>query len=268
MEAEMNKLIDWLLLAGAYVRLNLRSHLEYRSAFVSQAVAMFVNNSIWLIFWSLFFKRFPVLHGWDIKDVITIWAVSASGFGIAATLCGNALSLPTIVMRGQLDAWLLYPRALLPHLVLGRMSATSVGDAIFGYLVYLIFVRPDLEHFLLFSLFTLTSATLFLGFFVLTGSLSFFVGNAESIAEQWRFSLITFSTYPSTLFHGSVRVVLFTLIPAGFVSYLPVDALKTSSISLTLITALGALTMMLIGVLAFYVGLRRYESGNMMDMKG
>ena len=264
----MNKLIDWLSLASAYVRLNLRSHLEYRSAFISQAVAMFVNNSIWLIFWTLFFQRFPVLHGWDIKDVITIWAISASGFGIAATLCGNALSLPTIVMRGQLDAWLLYPRALLPHLVLGRMSATSVGDAIFGYLVFLIFVRPDLEHFVLFALFTLTAAILFLGFFVLTGSLSFFVGNAESIAEQWRFSLITFSTYPSTLFHGGVRVVLFTLIPAGFVSYLPVEALKHDSATLTLFTALGALGMMLVGILAFYVGLRRYESGNMMDLRG
>ena len=264
----MNKVLNWLSLASAYVRLNLRTHLEYRGAFFSQVVAMIVNDAIWLIFWSIFFTRFPVLHGWDIKDVITIWGVAASGYGLAAALCGNALNLPTLVMRGQLDAWLLYPRALLPHLVLGKMSATSWGDAIFGYVVYLAFVRPDLEHFFLFVLFTLTSTILFIGFFVLSGSLSFFVGNAESIAEQWRFSLATFSTYPETLFHGGVKIVLYTLIPAGFVTYLPVAALKTSSVSLTLITIAGALTMVGVGVLAFYLGLRRYESGNLMDLKG
>jgi len=264
----MNKVLNWLALAFAYVKLNLRSHLEYRGAFISQIVAMFVNDAIWLIFWSLFFKRFPVLHGWDIKDVITIWGVTASGYGLASALCGNALFLPTLVLRGQLDAWLLYPRALLPHLVLGKMSATSWGDAIFGYVVYIAFVRPDLEHLALFVLFTLTTTVLLIGFFVLSGSLSFFVGNAESITEQWRFSLITFSTYPATLFHGGVKLVLYTLIPAGFVSYLPVEALKTSSLGLTLFTILGALSMLALGVLTFYVGLRRYESGNLMDLKG
>jgi ABC-2 type transport system permease protein len=268
MEADMNKVFNWLSLAGAYVRLNLRSHLEYRGAFFSQIFAMIVNNAMWLIFWALFFKRFPVLHGWDIKDVITIWGVTAAGFGLASALCGNALYLPTIVLRGQLDAWLLYPRALLPHLVLGKMSATSWGDAIFGYVVYVVFVRPDLEHFALFVLFTLTTTVLLIGFFVLSGSLSFFIGNAEAITEQWRFSLITFSTYPATLFHGGVKLVLYTLIPAGFVSYLPVEVLKRSSVGLTLLTIFGAFAMLALGMLAFYAGLRRYESGNLIDLKG
>ena len=264
----MNKILNWLSLAAAYVRLNLRSHLEYRGAFFSQVIAMIINDSIWLIFWSLFFMRFPVLHGWDMKDIVTLWGVSASGYGLAAALCGNALNLPTLVLRGQLDAWLLYPRALLPHLVLGKMSATSWGDAIFGYVVYLAFVRPDLEHFLLFALFTVTAAILFLGIFVISGSLSFFVGNAESIAEQWRFAVATFSTYPSSLFHGGVKLVLYTLIPAGFIAYLPVEALKSSSVVLTVYTIAGALSMVAVGVLTFYVGLKRYESGNLMDLKG
>ena len=264
----MNKFFNWLLLAGSYVKLNLRSHLEYRGAFFSQVIAMIINDSLWLIFWSLFFKRFPVLHGWDFRDVITIWGVTASGYGLASALCGNALFLPTLVLRGQLDAWMLYPRALLPHLVLGKMTATSWGDAIFGYVVYIAFVRPDLEHFFLFVLFTLTTTILLIGFFVLSGSLSFFVGNAESITEQWRFSLITFSTYPATLFHGTVKLLLYSFIPAGFVSYLPAEALKTSSLGLTLVTILAAVSMLGLGFAAFYLGLRRYESGNLIDLKG
>jgi len=256
------------MLVGAYFRLNLRSHLEYRGAFLSQAVAMIVNDSIWIVFWTLFFNRFPVLQGWHQKDVLTIWAISASGFGIAATIFGNTFQLAALITRGQLDAWMLYPRLLLPHLALGKMVPSATGDAIFGYVLFIAFVRPDLSHFALFVLFTITAAIVFTAVFLMAGSLSFFVGNAEVLAEQWIFSVVTFSTYPATLFEGGVKILLFTLIPAGFVSYLPVDALNTLSLVYAGYTLLGSLAFLAIGVSMFYIGLSRYESGNLIGMRG
>ncbi len=229
---------------------------------------MIVNDSIWIVFWTLFFNRFPVLHGWHQKDVLTIWAISASGFGIAATIFGNTFQLAALITRGQLDAWMLYPRLLLPHLALGKMVPSATGDAIFGYVLFTAFVRPDLPHFALFVLFTITAATVFTAVFLMAGSLSFFVGNAEVLAEQWIFSVVTFSTYPATLFEGSVKILLFTLIPAGFVSYLPVDALNTLSLVYAGYTLLGALVFLAIGVSMFYIGLSRYESGNLIGMRG
>jgi len=264
----MNKLINWLGLAFAYVKLNFKAQLAYKGAFISQALSMAVNDVFWIVFWMLFFTRFPVLHGWHKEDILMIWAVSAAGFGLAATVFGNTFQLARVVTRGELDAWLLYPRALLPHLALGRTIPSAFGDAVFGYVLYIGFVRPDLTHLLLFLFFTLTTATLFFGFFTLAGSLSFYVGNAEMLAEQWVFSVITFSTYPEPLFQGTVRILLFTLIPAGFVSYLPVAALHSLSWQQIAASVAGSLTILAIGVLAFYTGLRRYESGNLLSMRG
>ena len=65
-------------LAAVYTRLNLNAQLEYRGGFAAQVAAMFVNNCVWVAFWGLFFTRFPVLRGWDVRDVITIWALAAS----------------------------------------------------------------------------------------------------------------------------------------------------------------------------------------------
>ena len=120
-----------------------------------------------------------MLRGWTIHDVVTIWAMAAAGFGIAYAIFGNIQKLPTLVIKGQLDAWMLYPRALLPHILLGRMSATACGDAIFGYLAYVFIVHPDINHFLMFVVLTLSSAGVFIGFGALAGSLGFFF-NAES----------------------------------------------------------------------------------------
>ncbi|HKX29772.1 MAG TPA: ABC-2 family transporter protein [Blastocatellia bacterium] len=259
---------SYLRLAAAYTRLNLQAQLEYRGAFITQIAAMFINDSAWVIFWSLFFARFPVLRGWNGQDVITVWAIAAAGFGLAHAVCGNALSLATIIAQGQLDVWMVYPRALLPHLLLGRMRATSCGDALFGYFVYLFFVRPDPVHLAMFVGLTLSVAMLCIGFSVLSGSLSFYLGNSTGLTEQWHMAMITFSTYPAILFEGSVKLLLYTLIPAGFVSYLPIEALRSLSLWHAGLAVAGSFGVLIVGVGVFYYGLRRYESGNLMDLRG
>jgi ABC-2 type transport system permease protein len=103
---------------------------------------------------------------------------------------------------------------------------------------------------------------------VFTGSLSFFLGNAGVLADQWRAAMITFSTYPSILFEGAVKVLLYTLVPAGFVSYLPAQALRDLSLADAGLALAGSLGVLVAGVAVFYAGLRRYESGNLMEMRG
>jgi ABC-2 type transport system permease protein len=259
---------NYISLAWAYFRLNLNAQLEYRGAFISQVLAMFINDGVWVAFWVLFFDRFPVLQGWTVRDVITVWAISAGGFGLAHAAFGNALTLAGIIAQGQLDVWMLYPRSLLPHLLLGRMNASAIGDALFGLVVYVAFVRPDPAHLLLFVFLVLAVAALFVGFSVLTGSLAFFLGNAAQLSDQWRFALITFSTYPNVLFDGAVKFVLFTVIPAGFVSGLPIEALRGLRLEYAALTLLGALAVLGVGVGVFYAGLRRHESGNLLEMRG
>lgn len=264
----LGKLINYLALAGAYIKLNMKAQLEYRAAFVSQAAAMFVNDCIWLAYFTVFFDRFPVLNGWHAADVATLWAVTAAGFGIAHGFFGNALWLATIIVKGELDTWLLYPRALLPHLVLGRISPSAFGDAVFGYVVYVALVHPDWQHFFLFCLLTFSVALLFVGFSVIAGSLGFYLGNAEALAEQWRGSLIAFSTYPMGLFEGRVKLLLYTLVPAGFVSGFPIEALQKLSLLHAAYSLGGALAVVGLAGLVFYHGLNRYESGNMVALRG
>ncbi len=262
------KVWNYLGLALTYLRFNFKTHLEYRAAFISQILAMILNDCVWVLFWTQFFERFPVMHGWGATEVITMWAIAAAGIGIADTLCGNAAQLAALIARGDLDAWLLYPRRLLPHIVLGKMNASAFGDTLFGYAIYIAFVHPDLQHFLLFSALTVSVAFLFIGFNILVGSLGFFLGNAQSLAEHLRFALVTFSTYPAGLFDGPIRFLLYTLIPAAFVSYLPIEALKEMSLGVAALSLAGSIALTAVAALVFNYGLKHYESGNLLIMKG
>ena len=264
----IKQFIDFLKLAAAYVRLNFRAQLEYRGAFFSQVASMFINDGAWVIFWVLFFERFPALHGWTVTDVVALWAVLTAGFGLAFGIMGNGIQLASSIAQGEIDMWLLQPRAVLPHMLLGRSAPSAWGDALFGYAVYLGFVRPDWSRMLVFILLSVLVGVVFIGFAVLSGSLSFFIGHAGALADQWRHALVSFSTYPPTLFQGGVKILLYTAVPAGFVSYLPVETLRSMSILDALLSVGGALLVLGAGVGLFYWGLRRYESGNLVSMNG
>ena len=71
------------------VRVNLRAALEYRMSFLSSIIFMAINDSMWIVFWMIFFSRFPVLRGWELRYIVTMWAVVATGFGLATGVFGN-----------------------------------------------------------------------------------------------------------------------------------------------------------------------------------
>lgn len=100
-------------------------------------------------------------------------------------------------------------------------------------------------------------------FAVLAHSLSFWLGHSAQLANQLMEALLSFSLYPESIFSATTRLVLYTVIPAGFVSYLPVRILQEFTlvhVSLLLVFALG---LSILARFVFYRGLKRYESGNL-----
>ena len=75
-----------------------------------------------------------------------------------------------------------------------------------------------------------------------------------------------FSTYPTTLFNGVVRVILFTAIPAGFIAYVPVRFLREWQLWQLGIMLVATAFYITLAIVVFHLCLRRYESGNLVAM--
>ncbi len=110
-------------------------------------------------------------------------------------------------------------------------------------------------------------AMIFVGFSVLAGSLAFFIGNSEGIAGQMANALIHFSTYPSAIFHGGIKVVLFTVVPAGFINSIPVRVIRDFDPLFFAALVVAAVGFVWAGNRVFTLGLRRYESGNLVQAR-
>lgn len=264
----LHQLIRTARFIGAYAAANIQAAMEYRISFWVQIFTMVANDSLWLFFWWSYFQQFPVVHGWQNTDIVVIWAVAACGFGISAGFFGNASKLASLIMNGGLDAYLGMPRNVLLHVCISASDPTAWGDIIFALGAFLLFLHPDPLRFGLFLLLALAGGLIFTSFIVIFCSLAFFLGNTEGLAQQLLGALITLSTYPMYIFNGAVRVLLFTVLPAGFISFIPLLLLHQFS-WLLLAAMLGftvLITLMASGI--FQLGLRRYESGNLLGMQG
>ncbi len=252
---------------GSYVVANLQAAMEYRVAFIVQIITMVANDGLWLFFWWTYFRQFPLVNGWQSSNIIVIWAVSACGFGIGMGVFGNTLKLAALIMNGGLDAYLGMPRNVLLHVCITASDPTAWGDILFALGAFVLFLRPGLLHFALFVLLAFLGALIFVAFLVIFGSLAFFLGNTEGLSQQMLGALVTFSTYPMNIFTGVVRIFLFTVIPAGFISFVPLQLLQ--HFSWPLFVGMVGFTALFVGVAVtmFELGLRRYESGNLLGMQ-
>jgi ABC-2 type transport system permease protein len=251
----------------AYTIANVQAALEYRLAFASQVFVMLANDCLWLFYWWTYFQQFPLTHGWQLTDIVILWSVSACAFGLGDAIFGNARQLVPLIMNGGLDAYLGMPRNVLLHASIASTHPTAWGDILFAIIVYLVFLHPDPFHVVIYLLLVLLGACIFTAFSIILCSLAFFLGNTEGLVEQTFGALVSFSTYPMDIFHGVVKLLLFTVLPAGFISFIPLQLLHRftwpllgAMFGVTILFVLAASTL-------FNFGLRRYESGNLLGMQ-
>jgi ABC-2 type transport system permease protein len=243
------------------LRANIAAVMEYRIPFLVQVFGMMLNNAAFLIFWAVLIRHTGSIGGWKFGDVLYLWALGPSAFGLAFVVFGNARQLGTLIVQGDLDVYLLQPKDPLFHALISRTVPSAWGDLIYGFLL-LPFITHDPVRIGLFALFTVTGALVFVGFFSLVQSLAFWLGNITGLANAMTELMLNFTLYPETVFPQPMRWVFYTLIPAGFLAFLPIRVLRTLDWVWLPVIAAVALGLLVASAAVFRVGLRRYESGN------
>jgi ABC-2 type transport system permease protein len=254
-----------LILLKEYMKIALASAMEYRFNFVLQSITMMLNDAIWILFWWIFFSRFNVVNGWQLKELLMLYAVVTFSYGFSGFLFGNRHNIANIIAEGKLDFYLGLPKSELFHLLISRSSAFSFGDAIFGLVLGII--SFSIWQWPLFLLLITIAAVISISFAVIVGSLAFYWGNAEETARTLNFGMLSFAIYPLPIFKGFVRVLILTIIPAGFIGGIPVELLKNFSWQWLGLSILVAIIFFTVAIYVFRKGLKKYESGNLINVR-
>jgi ABC-2 type transport system permease protein len=251
-----------LRFALALTATNLKSSFALRGAFWLQGFAMLLNDIFLFSIWWIFFHRFEEIRGWRVDDMAALFGVVVGGYGIAVLFFGGVRDLSRLIIDGDLDSLLTQPKSPLLQALGYKTVASGWGELATSLLFLAISGKLTLGTVPLALVAVLVSGAVFTATGVLIHSLAFWLGRIETLARQlWEFT-ITFSIYPRPLFGGALKLLLFTLIPAGFIGYLPVERLRGFRWTGLVGALAGASLYVVLALVVFERGLRRYESGN------
>ncbi len=255
--------------ARALLVTSLKASVALRGAFLLQAGFMALNNVLVFTTWWILFQRFEQIRGYRIADMLALFGVGAAGFGAAMVLCGGGMvELSRLIAEGELDALLSQPKSVLLRALASRSHASGWGDLVSGIIMLLLSGYLTAAHLPAALSAVALSAFAFVASAVVVHSAAFWLGRTESISRMVLGFVLAFALYPPSLFTGGLKILLFTLIPAGLVAYLPVELVRdfrwaTAGVATAAVTLYGTFAW-----LAFSRGLRRYESGSRFGVWG
>lgn len=260
-------MINQLKTLFACIKTSIHSSLTLRESFLLQSFFMMLSNVVFFSFWWIYFTNFSSVKGWTLSDMAILYAIVNGGYGLFSVFFGGCRSLARMIYEGDLDALLVKPKNLLLQIMASKSVPSGWGD-IFSACFFLIAAgNCTVETVLLIMLFIFTACVVICSFSIIMGSLAFWIGDSHMLSKQIFEFLLTFSNYPKSLYVGSVKYFLLTIIPSGFIGFMPVEVLKEYSLVGVISIVLFSAAYFIFATKIFYHGLKHYSSGNKSGFK-
>lgn len=249
------------------IKTSLLSAISLRESFLLQSLLLLLSNFIFFSFWWIYFDQFNSVRGWTLSDMACLYGIVNGAYGLFSVFLGGSRYISRMIFEGDLDALIVKPKNLLFQ-IMGSKSISSGWGDIGSSVLFLYFSGYlNLKTFPLIILLILTSCLIIAAFSIITGSLAFWIENSHALSKQLFEFLLTFSNYPKSIFVGGIKFFLMTVIPSGFIGFVPIEIINQFTFD-NLLMIVGFCTVYFyLSVKIFYFGLNYYSSGNKSGFK-
>ena len=248
------------------VKYNIAKEMTNKVTFLTNIIFMILNNASFIVQWLIFYSIKDNIGGYHLNDVILLWGIASGTYAICFIFFGGCFHLPNLIMDGKIDAYLIQPKNTLLSILSSKSKISAIGDLIYAYIMLFIY-GFSIKSFLLFTLFIITGGIIITAMGIIFGSLAFYITKADTVSNSIMSMILSFDTYPDGIFKGVVKILFYTIIPIGFIAYLPLNIIKSFNIISFIIIMLVTILITLLAFIIFYKGLKRYSSSNLMSAR-
>ncbi len=242
--------------------------MAYRTSFIVQIVSMALSDIVMVMIFAVFFNRFHTIAGMDFQGYLRLLIVVLLGYCISHILFYGTRKIGELIVTGQLDMHLLLPRNLLIRVMTSRLQVSVFGDLIYAIGLFFL-IKGVTLIFVLKAIFVATFGWLtFMGFALTIESLWFRIGSSRELSRAIFEAVMWPAHYPPNIFSTWIFKVLFmSVLPVFFVAYLPYNMLSFGFSRANVSLLIGAsIFFCSLWAFTFYRWLRKYESGNLMNV--
>lgn len=245
------------------LRTSIKASISKRGAFLIEMALMIANNLIFFTIWWIFFRQFNDVAGWNFNDMIILIAVGTGAYGTMQICFGGVRHLSKMIINGDIDPFMTQPKNLLLHILGSKSHSKGWGHLMTSCILITFGGVASWNTIPLVFISILSGCLVFVSIHVMAHSFPFWMGSVEGLSKKYCDSLFLFALYPTNIYSGLLQVIMFTLIPAGVISYLPVEMIRNFTWMQLLVLLASSCSFFATAFIVFYSGLKRYESGNM-----
>lgn len=242
------------------IKMNLKSSFNNKKKAFFEIIFMLISRLFLIAIWLVFFNFYKDVNGWNLSDLSVMLAVIAGAYGILQIFFGGFYKIYDMIINGQLDCYLIQPNNVLWSIILSKSYLRGWGD-----ILYLIILIPLAKLFyfksiLLLFISVICSSLICLSINVLVMALGFWIKSLGNFVQKYYLTLLIFCSYPTNIYSGVIKVLLYTIIPAGIMGYMPVSLINNFSWTSLLILVFVTSFFVFISNKMFNLGLLRYVS--------
>jgi len=241
-------------------------NLVLKLSFLLKLLAVVLKHGLFLLTWMFFFNRYVNIVGWGFSEMLAMYGFFSFGVGVVEMFFYGLRDLPHMVDTNLLDNYLTQPRSVLLNVALAKGDIVAFSEIINGLLLLGIsnYLKSDL--FFLFFLLPLSALFIF-SLHLYLSSISFFVKNSREFVRELYRNATIIAGQPNSAYKGALKILTLTLIPTAYLSFFPIEFLRTHNNLLFLCAYLGTFVFFGFAWWFFYLGLSRYESSSVFSNK-
>ena len=269
MKALVSRIRYYLSVYAHILRLTGQMLLEYRVDAIIRTsyAAVFLIGVFFAI--QIAFTHTPTLGGFTKDEILLFYATSITIWATMEALFFDGFKVFMLrdIVTGEFDKILTKPVNPVFLMAFSRPRLEGFvylfGMMLLGFRQMLILSDQfTMMSFVSYFALWLTGLYIFFMAFSIYATLAFYMTRSSQVLRTLQ-SISDQTFYPPTIYPTSLKMILFTLIPAAFVAYVPVSfLLNRGSIDLLLATVSMIITVTWLSNTCWRVGLKNYTSAS------
>jgi ABC-2 type transport system permease protein len=246
------------------LRYNLKVFVSFKGDFLVSVLLVIARQIFFLLTWNFFFLQYKTIHGWQFQDLLAMYGLGSFAIGFTEFFLYGLRDIPRLIDTNELDVFLLQPKNLLLNIALSKNDPRSFSEIFFG-----IILLGYSGHLFSFSIVILLAlAVLFaISLHLYLSSFRFFIPNGTNFVRELFQNATIITTQPSAGFKGLFKIFTMTILPTAFLTFFPIEFLRTYNPEHLLYAIVGTFIFFALAHGVFFLGLKRYESGNVFMMR-
>ncbi|MFC6176860.1 ABC transporter permease [Companilactobacillus huachuanensis] len=208
------------------VKNNIKAQFEYNISTYLLILGQFIAQFTFILGFFFLFKSLGSIRGYVFSQALLVYALVNISYTCAEIIGKGINNLSELIRRGNLDIYLMRPQPLLLQVMGSGVEISRIGRLITSIsLLALAIIRSSIQwdSFRIIAMFIipLGGIILFLGLYILFGSLTFFTVNSINISILLMGSGSDCLHYPVDVMNKTVKTILTYIFPFALINYYP-----------------------------------------------